>query len=279
VLGFALRGDLLGLDGLCEHRHDSSAIALEDGYLAVMPFAELGALARRLPAFERLLHRAVGAELLARTEIQHVMASPSSEVRVARFLPSFARRQSEIGVSDRRFRFGMTRREIANCLGVAHETVTRAGCAGPGRLHPRGASGHRDRRSADARRDPATHARGGPPACTDAGSSRCAQHRPSPRQPQTTRGPRPAPGASCRPALRPRSALPCTVLESRTAAKAHLLQRHELRGLLDPRTDRAPCFQLAQLRRYAGRAPPACPGTKRRGAKSPERRVVTYSRK
>jgi CRP/FNR family transcriptional regulator, anaerobic regulatory protein len=126
VLGFCLRGDLLGLDGLSGQRYESSVIALEDSYVAVMPFLQFCELARRLPAFERLLHHAVGAELSRRGETQYVMASPSSEVRIARFLLAFARRQSQLGVSDRRFRFGMTRREIASCLGIAHETVTRA---------------------------------------------------------------------------------------------------------------------------------------------------------
>jgi CRP/FNR family transcriptional regulator len=54
------------------------------------------------------------------------MSAASAEVRVARFLLHFAQRQSALGLSNRRLRLRMTRRDIASCLGVAHETVSRA---------------------------------------------------------------------------------------------------------------------------------------------------------
>ena len=126
VLGFAIHGDALGLDGLCETRHASGAVALEDASVAVLPFRELVVASRDVPALERLLHHAAGAELLHRSDTQYLMSAASSEVRVARFLLHFARRQNALGLSDRRLRLRMTRRDIASCLGVAHETVSRA---------------------------------------------------------------------------------------------------------------------------------------------------------
>lgn len=126
VLGFALHSDIVGLDGLSRGRHASGAIALEDSTVAAMPFAETMAAARRLPAIERLVQRSVGAELLRRSDTQYLMSAASSEVRVARFLLHFARRQNALGYSDRRIRLRMTRRDIASHLGVAHETVSRA---------------------------------------------------------------------------------------------------------------------------------------------------------
>ena len=126
VLGFAIHGDMLGLDGLGRDRHASGAVALEDSTVVVMPFAELLALSHRLPALERLLHRATGTELLRRADTQYLMSAPSSEVRVARFVLQLARRQHAVGYSGRRLRLFMTRRDIASYLGVAHETVSRA---------------------------------------------------------------------------------------------------------------------------------------------------------
>jgi CRP/FNR family transcriptional regulator len=126
VLGFALHGDLLGLDALYEHKHASSAVALEDSSVAVMPLRELLAASHRVPALERLLLHATGAELLHRGDAQYLMSAPSSEVRVARFLLHFAQRQRSLGRSGRRLLLRMTRRDIASCLGVAHETVSRA---------------------------------------------------------------------------------------------------------------------------------------------------------
>jgi CRP/FNR family transcriptional regulator len=126
VLGFAFHGDVLGLDGLYRGRHGSGAVALEDSTVAVMPFLELVTASRRLPALERLLHHAAGVELRHRSDTQYLMSAASSEVRVARFLLHFAQRQNALGLSERRLRLRMTRRDIASCLGVAHETVSRA---------------------------------------------------------------------------------------------------------------------------------------------------------
>jgi CRP/FNR family transcriptional regulator len=126
VLGFAIHGDILGLDGLGRERHASGAVALEDSTVVVMPFAELRALCHHLPALEQMLHQATGTELLRRADTQYLMSAPSSEVRVARFVLQLAQRQRALGHSDRRLRLFMTRRDIASYLGVAHETVSRA---------------------------------------------------------------------------------------------------------------------------------------------------------
>ena len=126
VLGFALHSDMIGLDGMSRGRHASGAVALEDSTVASLPFSEMMSASRRLPSIERLIQRAVGAELLRRSDTQYLMSAASSEVRVARFLLHFARRQNALGYSDRRIRLRMTRRDIASHLGVAHETVSRA---------------------------------------------------------------------------------------------------------------------------------------------------------
>lgn len=125
VLAFSIHGDLIGLDALGQDRHGSGAVALEDSTVVVMPFRDLLVLGRRVPALEVLLHHAAGSEVARRGENQYLMAAPSSEVRVARFLLQFARRQAKLGHSGRRLRMCMTRRDIASHLGVAHETVSR----------------------------------------------------------------------------------------------------------------------------------------------------------
>lgn len=126
VLGFCLHGDTIGLDGLCTNRHASGAVALEDSTVAVLPFRELLSHSRKLPAIEQFLHHALGSEMLHRRETQYLMSASSSEVRVARFLLHFSQRQNALGLSDRRLRLRMCRRDIASCLGLAHETVSRA---------------------------------------------------------------------------------------------------------------------------------------------------------
>ncbi len=126
VLDFAIQGDLIGLEGLALGRYGVSVVGLEDSSVAVLPFQMLVEIGHHVQALEKLLHRAAGAELMLRNEKQYLMSAASSEVRVARFLGYFAKRQQALGHSGRRLRLCMTRREIASCLGVAHETVSRA---------------------------------------------------------------------------------------------------------------------------------------------------------
>jgi CRP/FNR family transcriptional regulator len=126
VLGFAIHGDMIGLDGLGQPTHTVGAVALEDSTVVAISFRELLSLGHEVPALEALLHHAAGAEVLRRGETQYLMAAPSSEVRVARFLLQLAQRQAALGHSASRLRLCMTRRDIASYLGVAHETVSRA---------------------------------------------------------------------------------------------------------------------------------------------------------
>ncbi len=126
VLGFAMHGDILGLDGLLHGRQATSLIALEDSSVAVLPFRLLLEMSHQMPAFEGLLLQATGVESLNRVENQNLIAASSSEVRVARFLLHFAQRQAALGHSDKSLRLRMTRRDIASFLGLAHETVSRA---------------------------------------------------------------------------------------------------------------------------------------------------------
>jgi CRP/FNR family transcriptional regulator, anaerobic regulatory protein len=126
VIGFAIRGDVVGLDGLGTARHASSAIALESSTVMGLAFDELVRLGRQQPVFELLLHRAAGAELQSRASTQYLMSAPSSEVRVARFLLHFARRLHALDHPAQPMRLCMTRRDIASHLGIAHETVSRA---------------------------------------------------------------------------------------------------------------------------------------------------------
>lgn len=126
VLGFALQGDVIGLDGLCEDRQSNTAIALEDSTVAVVPFRDFVRASHELPALERLLHLSVSRELRRKSVAQHVMAAASADVRLVRFLLEITGRHASLGFSGRRLRLRMSRRDIGSYLGVAHETVSRS---------------------------------------------------------------------------------------------------------------------------------------------------------
>jgi CRP/FNR family transcriptional regulator len=126
VLGFPLRGDLVGADGLCNHRHASYAVALTDAEVVVVPFRSIANLGRSLDDFEQLIYRAISRELVTDHALRSLIGTLGAEARVARFLALFAERCGQSGCIAERFTLPMTRQEIGSYLGLTLETVSRA---------------------------------------------------------------------------------------------------------------------------------------------------------
>jgi len=126
VQGFAMRGDVIGLDAIDRGICGASVVALEDSMVAILSYRDLLAESRTVPALEKLLVHAASRELRQRDRTLQLMAAVGAEVRVARFLLEMTNRQSSLGYSSRRIRLRMSRRDIASHLGVAHETVSRS---------------------------------------------------------------------------------------------------------------------------------------------------------
>lgn len=126
VLDFASRFDVLGFDGLDTGRYAAAAVALEDASVYTMGVAEVEALRRASPAFDRQWLAALSRQLARLGELAVLMAAVSADRRVARFLLQLSRRMAACGQSSRRLRLRMSRRDIASHLGLAHESISRA---------------------------------------------------------------------------------------------------------------------------------------------------------
>lgn len=126
VLGFPLKGDLVGADGLCNHRHASYAVALTDAEVVVIPFRSIASLGRSIEDFEQLIYRAISRELVTDHALRSLIGTLGAEARVARFLALFAERCGDAGEPADRFTLPMTRQEIGSYLGLTLETVSRA---------------------------------------------------------------------------------------------------------------------------------------------------------
>lgn len=126
VLDFAGRFDVLGFDGLGTGRYAAAAVALEDASVYTMGLAEVEALRRASPAFDRQWQAALSRQLSRLGELAVLMAAVSADRRVARFLLQLSRRMAACGQSPRRLRLRMSRRDIASHLGLAHESISRA---------------------------------------------------------------------------------------------------------------------------------------------------------
>jgi CRP/FNR family transcriptional regulator, anaerobic regulatory protein len=126
VIGFAWRRDLIGYDALYRDHHAFSAVALEDSRVVVLPLATLRTLRLQSPALDSALQSLVARQLTHAGEIAEVMSAVAADVRLARFLVQLSARMAERGESPRRLLLRMNRRDIANHLGLAHETISRS---------------------------------------------------------------------------------------------------------------------------------------------------------
>jgi CRP/FNR family transcriptional regulator len=126
VLGFALRGDLLGYDGLASGHYASAAIALEDSVVFTLPLRQFDGLRHMHAPFDRALQATLSRQISRAIELAELMSAVAADARLARFLLHASARMAEQGLSPRRLRLRMNRREIASHLGVAHETVSRS---------------------------------------------------------------------------------------------------------------------------------------------------------
>ena len=122
VLGFHLPGELIGLDAIYPEQHISSAVAVGTSSVCVMSYEQLKSLATKLPTLQHQLLRLLSKEVQVS---QAMAAEQTAEQKLATFLLSLSTRYKQRGYSDTQFNLAMPRRDIANHLGMAAETVSR----------------------------------------------------------------------------------------------------------------------------------------------------------
>ena len=126
ILGFPLKGDLLGIDGLHAEQYASHAVALTDCELVVIPFRDLAMLGHDHATLEHWLYRAVSRELVREYSVVGLLGTLGAEARVARFLVALSDRFKTLGYSPTEYNLRMTRQEIGSYLGLTLETVSRS---------------------------------------------------------------------------------------------------------------------------------------------------------
>jgi len=122
VLGFHLPGELMGLKAIYPHRHITNTMALDTATVCLLPFDELNSLAASIPGLQGQLVRLMSRDL---AEAVTLAGDFTAEERLAAFLTGLSRRYAERGFSATEFNLTMSRRDMANFLRLAPETVSR----------------------------------------------------------------------------------------------------------------------------------------------------------
>ena len=122
IIDFCLPGELLGFDGLSTQQHQCTAIALETLSFCVLPAHKITAIANSYPNLSQILLQRSGEQF--EQHIQHrILHRRSAEAKVACFIIRLSERLKARGYAELEFRLSMSREDIGNHLGIAHETV------------------------------------------------------------------------------------------------------------------------------------------------------------
>jgi len=125
VLGFPMKGDMFGIDGIHRKQYTTETVALSNCDVILIPFKTFAGLGRTYPELEASIYAVMSRELVREQTMVGTLGSLSAEARVARFLVFLSERFTEMGYSGTQFNLRMTRQEIGNYLGLTLETVSR----------------------------------------------------------------------------------------------------------------------------------------------------------
>jgi CRP/FNR family transcriptional regulator len=125
VLGFALPGELVGLDGMSDDAYASNSVVLETASICELPYDDLDELRHSLHGLNHQLLRLASKEINADQRMLLLLGKRTAEEKLAAFLLSLSTRYKPRGLSATNFNLPMSRQDIGNYLGLAIETVSR----------------------------------------------------------------------------------------------------------------------------------------------------------
>ena len=125
ITGFYFPGEILGMDGIGNNHHASSAKALETSAICEIPFDRLGELSARIPSLQRHFFQLMSREIAEDRQLITLLSKSTAEQRIAALLLSISSRHARRKLSANAFRLPMSRTDIGNYLGLTVETVSR----------------------------------------------------------------------------------------------------------------------------------------------------------
>ena len=125
ITGFYFPGEFIGLDAIYAENYLSTATALETSTLCVLPFERLQELGTDIPQLQINMLRRSSKEMANDKSLMILLGKNNAEAKLATYLLSLSARFQERGFSATKFRLSMPRKDIANHLGLAVETISR----------------------------------------------------------------------------------------------------------------------------------------------------------
>jgi CRP/FNR family transcriptional regulator len=125
VTGFYFPGEILGMDGIANNTHSSSAKALETSAICEIPFESLEKLSALMPNLQHHFFKLMSREISEDQQLITLLSKNSADERIASLILSISARNARRKLSATAFRLPMSRVDIGNYLGLTVETVSR----------------------------------------------------------------------------------------------------------------------------------------------------------
>jgi CRP/FNR family transcriptional regulator len=125
ILGFHLPGEIMGLDAIAGGAHQCSCEALERASACEVPYDKLESVAHDLPGLQQQLLRVISHEVQQDQRHLVMIGRKVALERLAIFLHSLSQRLARVRRDPLQFTLPMSRRDLANYLGLVIETVSR----------------------------------------------------------------------------------------------------------------------------------------------------------
>jgi CRP/FNR family transcriptional regulator len=125
AVSFLMPGEIIGLEGLYLKQNASSIVALEDTYLCEVPYKALEKLCNSEPILQKRFCELQSKRIVQELEMVMLRGQKTALHRLVAFLFNLSQRFELLRLSPVSFRLPMTRKDIAACLGLTIETVSR----------------------------------------------------------------------------------------------------------------------------------------------------------
>lgn len=125
AVSFFMPGEVMGLDGLYSKHYSSSIVALQDTSICEIPYDALESLCATQPALQKHFNEIQSRQIVQEQEMTMLRGQKTAANRLFAFLVHMSSRYKRQKLSPVSFRLPMTRGDIAACLGLSLETVSR----------------------------------------------------------------------------------------------------------------------------------------------------------
>jgi len=126
ITGFYLPGDIFGLESISKKHYLNTAKTLTESLVCRINYQELAHLRKNTPALSDWAINLFSESLASGHDFFTCLSQHTAAARLANFLLLISKRTSRSEQYQRKFHLPMSRQDIADYLGLANETTSRA---------------------------------------------------------------------------------------------------------------------------------------------------------